>query len=396
MPRVERRAEERLERMLALNALIARLARSLGPGLDLQTVLREVLSAMRSIVDFRGGSVQLIDSRGVYVAAADPAVSDEVMSARVPVGTGISGRVVSTGRTLYSPNIGEDPRVDPELRVAGTNRGITSYLAVPLVVLREVIGVVQIDSPEEDAYDADDIITLEGLAAQVAGTIERARHDEQVAELDRMKGDFIDRISHELRTPLTIMGGFTDTLLSYGDTLSGEQRQEVLERIKKSIARLTTLIEEILEVSSFDAGVNVIHPSDVDLAGLLDEVRGLSNDPGRVDVVCEPGARVVSDAVMLRHVVNQLVDNALKYAGDATLTASSEEGHVMISVRDHGPGIPPTERERIFTRFYRGTHTGAGMGLGLPVARDIARQLNATVTVGDAPGGGALFTVKFS
>lgn len=382
--------------MLALNALISRLARSLGPGLDLQTVLREVLASMRAIVDFRGGSVQLIDARGVYVAAADPAVSDEVMQARVPVGTGISGRVVSTGRTLYSPNIGKDPRVDPELRVAGTNRGITSYLAVPLVCLREVIGVVQIDSPEEDAYDADDITILEGLASQVAGTIERTRHDEQAAELDRMKGDFIDRISHELRTPLTIMSGFTDTLLSYGDTLSGDQRQEVLERIKKSIARLTTLIEEILEVSSFDAGVNVIHPTDIDLAQLLQEVRELSNDPQRVEVVCDPGARVVSDGIMLRHVVNQLVDNALKYAGDATIAASSRGGEVSITVRDHGPGIPKIERERIFTRFYRGTHTGAGMGLGLPVARDIARQLNASVTVDDAPGGGALFTVKFN
>ena len=113
-------------------------------------------------------------------------------------------------------------------------------------------------------------------------------------------------------------------------------------------------------------------------------------------VECDPGERMISDPVILRHLVNQLVDNALKYGGDAVLSCGrGDDGRMAIVVRDHGPGIPESERQRVFERFYRGNHTGAGMGLGLPVVRQLAASLDATITLDDAPGGGARFTLRF-
>ena len=389
--------EERLERLLELQALLARVAREIGPALELHGVLATVLQAMRSLVRFRGGSVQLVDERGVYVAAADPQVSQEILDARVPVGTGLSGRVISTRRVIYSPDIHDDDRVDPQLRRAGTNAPTRSYLAVPLVVLGGVTGVLQVDSTEVDAFDEDDIAVLEGLAVQVAGAIESARRREDLLEVERMKADFIARISHELRTPLTVMGGFTDTLLLHGDRISPEQQHEVLGRIKTSVTRLSSLIEEILTVSSLDAGMSRVKPEDVELGELLREAAKLSIDESRVTVDVVEDRFLVTDPVILRHLVNQLIDNALKYGGDAVVSVGKDDaGHVCLVIRDHGPGIAEHDRERVFERFYRGNHTGAGMGLGLPVVRQLAAALDATITLDDAPDGGARFTLCFA
>jgi signal transduction histidine kinase len=390
-------AEERMRRLVELQGLLGRVARDIGPALELNGVLHTVLAGMRSLVDFKGGSIQLVDERGVYIAATDPEVSAEIMAARVPVGTGLSGRVISTGATVYSPDLRHDDRVDPKLAAKGSNARIHSYLAVPLVVMGSTIGAMQVDSDEVDAFDDDDVAVMEGLATQVAGAIESARRREEILELERMKADFIARISHELRTPLTVMGGFTDTLLTLRDSLSDDQQEEVLQRIKTSVTRLQMLIEEILTVTSLDAGMTRVEPENVDLCALLNDARHLSIDESRVAVECAEGTTIVSDPVILRHVVNQLIDNALKYGGDAVVSGTRhEDGRLVLMVRDHGPGVADADRARIFQRFFRGNHTGAGMGLGLPVVRQLAASLDAVVDVDDAPGGGARFTLRFN
>jgi signal transduction histidine kinase len=392
--RPSRSAEERLARVLELQRTLAQVAREIGPALELDPVLKTVLSAMHSLVEFKGGTIQLRDERGVYIAAADPPVSDELMASRVPLGKGISGRVVQTGVSIYSPDLWQDDRVDK--RQAALNQMAHSYLAVPLIVTGEVIGALQIDSTDADAFDAEDIALLEGLAVQVAGAIEGARRHEMEVELERMKSDFIARISHELRTPLTIMGGFTDTLLMQGDRLDSTQRAEVLHRVKNSVTRLSALIEEILTVASFEAGMTQVKPEEVHVRSVLQHTRDLSIDASRVTMTCPDDLYLVTDPVILRHILNQLVDNALKYAGNALLEGvRSASGAVEIAVADSGPGIADTERPRIFQRFYRGNHTGAGMGLGLPVARDLSVRLGAELELESPPDGGARFTIRF-
>lgn len=291
---------------------------------------------------------------------------------------------------MYSPDVQQDPRVDPALRTVGTNATMRSYLGVPLVCLRRVIGLLQVDSEEVDAFDEDDLRVLEGLAAQVAGAIESARRYEAVLELERLKSDFIARVSHELRTPLTIIAGFTDTLLAKATGLTPEQRMWV-ERIKAADERLWRLVEELLTVSSLEAGMTQARPVDVEVAALAAGVRADAADPERVRVEVPAGLHLRTDPALLRQALGLLVDNALKYAGDATIAA----GPGWVAVRDHGPGVPPERREQIFERFTRGDQTTPGMGLGLPIVRNIAAALGATVDCEDAPGGGARFVVRF-
>jgi len=394
----EQSAEERLKRLLELQALLAKVSREIGPALELEPVLQTVLSAMRSMVDFRGGTIQLVDPRGCYIAAADPPISAEVTATRVPLGTGLSGRAVLTAQTVYSPDLDDDPRVDLVQRRTGSNALMRSYLVVPLVVLGTSIGVVQVDSVEPNAFDAEDIAVLEGLATQVAGAIESARRYEEIIELDRLKGNFIARVSHELRTPLTIIGGFADTLLIHGEHLNENDQREALGRIKAASDRLSALLEEVLYVSSLDAGMALVRPQPVNLADLAAAVRELSTDPARVVVDVVSDHEVTADPAILRHILNQLVDNALKYGGDALISSSVEPdtGELVVSIRDHGPGVPSDQWELIFERFWRGEHAGGGMGLGLATVRQLCTSVGATVSVSEPQGGGAQLNVRFA
>jgi K+-sensing histidine kinase KdpD len=393
--------EERLNRLLDLQTLLAKVSRDIGPALELEPVLGTILAAMRRLVAFRGGSICLVDDEGVYIAASDPAVSPEVAAAHVPLGEGVVGRCMATRTPVYSSDLDNDPRVDQELRRLGSNATMNSYLAVPLLVLGQAIGVLQVDSIEKDAFTTDDLSVLEGLATQVAGAIASARRYEQMIELERLKSDFIGRVSHELRTPLTIISGFAQTLKSHDEDLTGEVRKRVVDKIARASDRLGRLIDELLTVSSFEAGVTQARVETIDIAELLRDVADHSAQPDKVSVEYPPGLTVTSDPKLLGHALNLLVDNALKYAGSCDLVAPAPAAQATgdrapaIAVRDRGQGVPQHLRGRVFERFVRGDHTAPGMGLGLALALRLTASLDTTLELEDTPGGGATFVIRF-
>lgn len=390
-------AEERLDTLLAFQALLSQVARDIGPAVELRPVLSTVLTAMRSLVKFRGGSIGLVDDGGVYIAAADPEVSVEVAAARVPRGTGLAGRCVASGDAVYSADLDEDPRVDRSLRQTGSNRGMRSYLAVPLVCLGEVIGVLQVDSEEIDAFDADDRRLLEGLATQVAGAIEGARRFEAMRQLDEARAMFIARVSHELRTPLTILRGFTATLLGNPDEFElNDVAASLLQRVDRAGARLQGLVEELLSVSQVASGALQPQPREVDVSGLLELAREESTDPEVVDLRVAGELVAVTDPALVGHILHLLVQNAITYAGGVELHASEVDGALRLAVVDHGPGIPDERKALVFERFHRGDHSQPGWGLGLSVVAHLAGLLGATVDLLDTPGGGATFVLAFA
>jgi len=383
---------ERLSRLLGLQTLLAHVAREIGPALELQPVLHAVLGAMRSLMDFRGGSILLVEDGELYVAAADPDVDEAVANLRIPVGTGLAGRAVAEGRTVYSPDLDTDDRVDPVVRNTGSNKEITSFLVVPLVCLGEAIGAIEVDSINRDAFDDVDQTVLEGLATQMAGAIESARRYEEMLDLERQKNDFIGRISHELRTPLTIMTGFVSTLITHDSEFGPEDRKAMLERTRASINRLSDLIDELLTAASFEAGMAEAVIVDAEVAPILEQVRAEAVDPARVRVHCPPGLCERADPKLLKQALNLLVDNAMKYGGNAELNATPGE----ITVRDHGPGVPAELGDRVFQRFVRGNSSKPGMGLGLPLVRSLCTAIDARVDLESPPDGGACFRIRFS
>ena len=187
-------------------------------------------------------------------------MSEDVLASRLPLGEGLSGQVIATGQPVYSPDLDDDPRVDPSRRTLGTNAEMHSYLGVPLICLGETIGVMQVDSPDAEAFDADDATVMAGLATLVAGAIESSRRFRQVMELERLKSDFIGRVSHELRTPITIVDGFLSTMLTYGDAIDADGQRNMLERSQAAVGRLAGLIEDLITLSRLETGVLALAP----------------------------------------------------------------------------------------------------------------------------------------
>ncbi len=395
MDLVESDAVARLQRILEAQAVLARVASELGPDLDLDEVLSTVIEAMRKLIDFRGGTVQLVDERGVYVAAADPPLDPDVIALRIPIGQGLSGRVIATGQPVLSSDLDDDDRVIPKVRSTGSNAEIRSYLAVPLVCLGETIGALQIDATESDAFDTDDVTLLEGLAAQVAAVVESARRFALVVELERLKHDFIARVSHELRTPLTIVEGFI-TMMLENDALSDDDRRDMLMRCNAATARLDRLVEELIMLARFATGVVTVHPTPTSMAQLLDAVATAASDPNLVEIDCSQNLTLTIDPELVKRLLGLLVDNALKYGGGARIKVA--DAGRTVEVADDGPGIGDDVKRSIFELFTRGRGTTdvPGLGLGLPMARALAAAVGAELAIDDGVPHGTVVRVAFT
>ena len=395
-PGADEAFDARYERFQNVSRTLNQVSRELGPALHLDAVLGIVIHAMRSLVPFSASSIALAGDDGLRVVAADPPPPVEVQRLRLSLGHGIAGRVVATGESVLSADIGDDEWVEPELAGLGEAAGVVSVLAVPLVCLGDVIGAIQVTADTPAAFGDDDRLLLEALATQVAGAIESARRYEMVAELEVLKSDFIARVSHELRTPITIVAGFVSTLLQHDDELRPAERRQMLERIDTATARLSGLIDELLMLARLEAGVVAAQVEPVSLQAVLDDVRRQSRQPDDV-VVIAPAADVQqhTDRALLARALGFLVDNALKYAGSCRLVLGDDGA---IEVIDHGPGIPAGERSHMFERFTRSNqHTNVpGMGLGLPMARTLLAAAGADLVVEEPDAGvGTRMVVRF-
>ena len=192
--------------------------------------------------------------------------------------------------------------------------------------------------------------------------------------------------SHELRTPLTRINM---VLALMGDSVDPARR----ELLKADIAELDQLIEEILLASRLDAVRAPERNEDVDLTALAAE------EAARDGIGVEGEAiSVRGDPLLLRRMIRNLIDNARRHGGDTApdVRVSRQDGRAVVAVRDHGPGIPDSERERVFEPFYRragAAESGRGSGLGLALVRQIARHHGGDVVCRGAEGGGSVFTM---
>lgn len=368
------------DRLLRAQRILVDVAKRLGPALELQPVLEIALHAVQDVVDdVKGGAIVLREGDQLRIAVCEPAVSADVADLRLPMDVGLSGKVVRSRQPYRTGNLREDPYVDLGVASTGSNQTIVSWLGVPLLVLGETIGLLQVDSAKPDAFDEADEATLVGLGALVAGAIESARRYEAVVELEQLKSGFLERVSHELRTPITILQGFASTLRELGADLDREARYAMIGRIGTASDRLGYLVEELLMMTSLDAGVTSPHPQVTELDDVLLEA-ATSIDAGEsVDLPRPTGITLSTDPVLLRQVIAPLLDNAVKYGDWAHVSTTLDADVLVVAVEDAGPGIEQGLRPHLFDRFVRGRHTLPGMGLGLSISRHLAASLHATV-----------------
>jgi len=229
----------------------------------------------------------------------------------------------------------------------------------------------------------------------------------KLAELDRMKAEFISVASHELKTPLNVIGGYAELLDDgvYGDV--SEEQREALDSIRDQTRVLTDLVNQILDISRIEAGGFHVERMDVESRELFGAVRRmfepLAKQKGiQFDVVVDDGfpTRIHADPDRLRNeVLGNLLSNAFKFTpegGEIRVDArSGTDGDLVIHVRDSGSGIPEEQLGFIFEKFYQvGSEARVkGSGLGLAIAREIVESHEGSIEASSRPGQGTTFTI---
>jgi two-component system, OmpR family, sensor histidine kinase MtrB len=243
----------------------------------------------------------------------------------------------------------------------------------------------------------DELAQLVGTFNDMAASLEG-----KVAELRQMEArarQFAGDVSHELRTPLTAMTAVTDILYEHPG-LSGNAATAA-RLVHHEVIHLNRLVQDLIEISRFDAGTATLVTDDADVAtaiGRCLRTRGWS----QVSTEVPAGLTAVLDRRRFDVILANLVGNALRHgAPPVTVTGVTEpDGHggqrLAVAVRDHGTGLPGTEIPHLFDRFYKADTARArseGSGLGLAIAQENARLHGGHIDVANHPGGGAIFTI---
>jgi len=244
-------------------------------------------------------------------------------------------------------------------------------------------------------------------AGAVAGRIFAFRDISSDRLVEQMKSDFVSTVSHELRTPLTSIYGFAETLLRQDVLFGEEERRTFLGYIASESQRLTGIVDALLNVARLDTGdlqVNLAATDVRDVVGeVVETVQGGGANGHRfvVDLPDEP-LPATADRDKLRQVCSILLDNALRYSpdgGTVTVGVERKEDRVEVSVADEGIGIPQSDQEQIFRKFYRGadaeTRVGqGGTGLGLFIARGLVTAMGGRIWVESREGEGSTFAFE--
>jgi len=375
---------------------------------------RDVLALMMFLVTAGVVSV-LVDLAARRTAAAVQARADARMLARV------AGRLVSpegnplpalldelvvafrlTSAAILRDESTATKRVWTRVASAGApplNSPGEGSLTLPLTDL----DVLVLQGPGLSAEDRD---ILAAFAAQLSTALESDRLHAEAAEADslaranQLRSALLAAVSHDLRTPLASIKAASSGLLSDQLDFGPEETAILLHTIDDETDRLSTLVENLLDMSRLETGSMEVLSRTTGVRELIDgALVSLGPRASGVAVSVEPSVPPIeTDPVLVERVVANLVDNALLHGADhpVRVEAGAVAGRVDIRVIDHGPGIRPVDRDRVFLPFQRlgDTENRTGVGLGLAVSRGFAEAVGGELDLEDTPGGGCTMVVR--
>jgi PAS domain S-box-containing protein len=231
---------------------------------------------------------------------------------------------------------------------------------------------------------------------------EKAREIETLKKLDSLRTELLANISHELRTPLTSIKGYATMLIEYDTRLEVQEKLKYLKTIDKATDRLVELIDQLLDMSHIDSGMLKIDKKPFNIAQLLQDVinEAQIRSPDHLFSQNLPGniPRLNIDARRIREVLDNLISNAVKYSKANTeiiITAQCGTDELLISVTDHGIGIPKDEQLEVFDRFFRSRRSQVevikGIGLGLSISKKLVEAHGGSLWMESEEGKGSTF-----
>jgi signal transduction histidine kinase len=377
--------------------------------------------------------VELTDSESAAILEYDSTVNDlhflavtwgdlhSLQPLEIPLEGSAAGWVIRTSQPLMMPEGMNDPRHFIEADRVNESK-TRSLLAVPVLHHNQPIGVLEAFNKAGNAhYTEEDVTVLETLAGLIA---EFVRNDilerlllttyHEIAELDRLKNDFIGITSHELRTPLGLIIGHATFLL---ESVAQEYHEQI-DAILRNATRLKDIIENLSSVDNYQAGVARLRQRKISMTRIIEDVAASFQEMAKqkeitlkVDI---PGKNfptgptneqtngelmIEADAGKIAIALSNLVKNALIFTdngGQVIIHAEKEPGSVKVSVIDNGVGIPPKDLPLIFERFFQVeshlTRRHGGMGLGLSVAKVMIEMHGGRIWAESEEGKGSNFT----
>jgi signal transduction histidine kinase len=397
------------ERIDHLERLIE-VVRGLTTAPDLESFLQTIIAEATEMTDSELASILEYDEEADELRFLSMPWFDR--EALRPMGVPLDGSVAGAVFRKKQPLVIQDTRAD--IRHFKTVDRVTKHLtnslaAVPLIVRGEVVGVLEaLNKRDDEHYTEEDLTILETLGALAAQAMRNVALERKVkaaiidlAELERLKTDFIAITSHELRTPLGLILGHATFLRE----LAGDEYASQLDTIIKNASRLKEIVENISSEDNIQTGAARVRNHQVSLAKIAEDVVLTFQDEAKsrnITLVNEAGGSdrpINADGVKINIALSNLVKNAIHFTdsgGSVTIKAEEDSGHMKVSVSDTGIGIPAKDLPKLFDRFYQVeqhlTRKHGGMGLGLAVAKSMVELHGGRIWVESDEGKGSTFT----
>lgn len=234
------------------------------------------------------------------------------------------------------------------------------------------------------------------------GTVFVHRNITKEAEIDQMKSEFVSTVSHELRTPLASIYGYTELMLNR--TLKPEKQKKYLTTIYQETTRLTSLINDFLDVQRMEAGKQSYEKKYIDLLGRIEKVvdaQKINTTKHHFKIEVDSNfTTVLGDKDKLEQVFTNLIGNAIKYSpngGEVSIRIYQDGKYIKTAIKDEGLGIPVSSIDKLFSKFYRVDNSDhkaiGGTGLGLSIVKEISQAHDGDITVSSTYGEGSIFTL---
>jgi signal transduction histidine kinase len=391
----------------ALNTIAHLLSTLLDPAQHLDLVLKRIIE----ITGADAGVILLLDQQDDQLrpAAHYSRVLASLDSTMLPLHIlcPLARRVIDLQRPL---KFCADCSTESAISAALHALGLQHLLAVALEAGNALSGVLLIGLLSGNKRNKDDLAFFSavgqqiGLALRNAQLLRAASEMEALREADRLKSGFLAAVSHDLRSPLTAIRASVESLLDADSVQSATSKEHLLHNIAGQANRLGLLVDQLLDLSRIEADVLPLDCDWVELPILIDDAVA---EFTRLHGACHIEKKIESplplaylDATRLIQVVWNLLENACKYAAQYApieIEAFMAGKEVWLSVADRGPGIPRSEHEKIFQRFYRlerdrRSHV-KGSGLGLAICKGIVEAHRGRIWVEDRKGGGSIFYI---
>ena len=404
------KSQRNLERMRALHEIDLAIANTM----DLQTVLNVLLEkAERFLAQNAVSSIQLVNKKtGILEPVACRNLEESEWKDGLGKKTGISDFVFDTRQLLLIPNVQVDARVrEPAFFI---RHGLVSYIGAPLVAEDKVLGVLGYYTRKQYRFSSHEIEFFVTVAGQAAIGIYKSQLFEEIkqqavrlAKSNKVKDEFLGVMSHELRTPLSSIMGYASLLKDEVLGQNSPQQAKAAQVIRKKANDLLFMIRSILEATNLESGAAERNQGWVELGRMLHDLRegyDLLKDATDIDLKWDYAVDlpvIFTDGEKLKQVLQNLIDNALKFTNHGSVTVGAhylrDRKAVQFAVTDTGIGIPQPLIPVIFEKFRQVDSSDKrlyeGVGLGLFIVKKFTEVLGGEITVDSEVGRGSTFRI---